>query len=217
MVQSQERADECRLHDVRFTSVTKTGCKRPPQSRWHAAGLTFACQSWAPPKRKEENNKLLLEENNKLLQKTISCCLRSAVVRGHAAPNAPRIVPLVVSHDLRVIGPVVIIIIWALVTRRVRPGRDVIRVVRRPSQSVVHLVIETSRVVVRKVKGTRASALGNGSSLLTRSRGDRWGHLAEICAQHLVRLNSERDGRLLKEARHGPDGGHLRQQKAQFS
>ena len=79
LVQSQERADECRLHDVRFTSVTKTGCKRPPRSRWHAAGLTFACQSWAPPKRKEENNKLWLPP--------LSSCPRSC--RTQRPPNCP--------------------------------------------------------------------------------------------------------------------------------
>ena len=74
-----QKADECRLHDVRFTSMTKTGCKRPPQSRWHAAGLTFACQSWAPPKRKEENNKLLLPP--------LSSCPRSC--RTQRPPNCP--------------------------------------------------------------------------------------------------------------------------------
>jgi len=66
---------------------------------------------------------------------------RLAVVSAHAAANTPRFVPLVIPHYLRVVRPVVVIIIGPLVSRRIGTGGDEVSVVRRPGQSVVHLVV----------------------------------------------------------------------------
>jgi len=59
----------------------------------------------------------------------------------HIDTDPNNIEKLVNRRDLRVVRPVVVIIIGPLVSRRIGTGGDEVSVVRRPGQSVVHLVV----------------------------------------------------------------------------
>ncbi len=64
--------------------------------------------------------------------------------------------------DLRVIRPVVIIVIRPLVSRRVGTGRDVVSVVRRPRERVLHLIVVAAAHA--PTPHTRLTQLGRGST-----------------------------------------------------
>mmetsp|Transcript_70503 Transcript_70503/g.103344 ORF Transcript_70503/g.103344 Transcript_70503/m.103344 type:complete len:210 (-) Transcript_70503:152-781(-) len=133
---------------------------------------------------------------------------RLAVVSAHAAANTPRFVPLVIPHYLRVVRPVVVIIIGPLVSRRIGTGGDEVSVVRRPGQSVVHLVVVARLGVSGKVHGSSAHGKrGQRSSRISGGWGDRRNFLAEV-SELLVGPDAKRDGGLLKKTRHGPRGRH---------
>ncbi|KAJ1490642.1 hypothetical protein T484DRAFT_3310199, partial [Baffinella frigidus] len=133
-----------------------------------------------------------------------------AAVAVHAAADAASVVPLVVAEHLSVVGPVVVVIVRALVPRRVRPSRDVVGRVGRPRELVVHLVVpaRVGRVLEglarkhrRERQLCRSGRRNRNRRGTLRRRGQRGHHLRHQVsrAQGLVRGNAERDRRLLKQ------------------